>query len=544
MKRRFLVGILVVACIVSLCVPNVSASGSGYIGDMTWYFNSYTKTMYLERYSSSDGPMYSNHNTTGTYQDWIDFQDDIEHVVIESGFTTIASNAFYFLTNLKSVSIPDTVTKIYNSAFSRCYSLTDIVIPDGVTVIGDSAFANCSSLTSIVIPDSVTALGMNAFSDCTSLVSVTLPAVELPEKVFYNCEALESVTFTTSNEDARWEIGKNAFYDCHSLTEIVIPDGYRYVMDYAFWKCGSLLRVELPATMYSIESNAFYQCTNLKEVVLQDTLKYINSGAFMSCTSLESITIPAGVEKIENIFPECTALKEIYFVGDAPEFVDKAFRRLTLTAYYPYNNTTWTENVRQQYGGTVSWVASGLPLAIIQQPKDVKVAEGETATVTVEAQGDGLTYQWYYKNPKGDVFFLTNSFTGDTYSVVMNTSRSGRQIYCVITDKYGNSVTTDTVTLRMETGATELKIVKQPEDVTVAEGETATVTVEVQGDGLTYKWYYKNPKGDVFFLTNSFTGDTYSVVMNTSRSGRQIYCVITDQYGNTVTTNTVTLKMK
>jgi len=114
----------------------------------------------------------------------------------------------------------------------------------------------------------------------------------------------------------------------------------------------------------------------------------------------------------------------------------------------------------------------------------------------------------------------------------------------VITDKYGNSVTTDTVTLRMETGATELKITKQPEDVTVAEGETATVTVEVQGEGLTYKWYYKNPKGDVFFLTNSFTGDTYSVVMNTSRSGRQIYCVITDQYGNTVTTNTVTLKMK
>jgi len=174
----------------------------------------------------------------------------------------------------------------------------------------------------------------------------------------------------------------------------------------------------------------------------------------------------------------------------------------------------------------------------------VTVAEGETATVTVEVQGDGLTYKWYYKNPKGDVFFLTNSFTGDTYSVVMSSSRSGRQIYCVITDKYGNSVTTDTVTLRMETGATELKIVKQPEDVTVAEGETATVTVEAQGDGLTYKWYYKNPKGDVFFLTNSFTGDTYSVVMNTSRSGRQIYCVITDQYGNSVTSDTVTLKME
>ena len=41
---------------------------------------------------------------------------------------------------------------------------------------------------------------------------------------------------------------------------------------------------------------------------------------------------------------------------------------------------------------------------------------GEEFCVTVEAQGDGLQYQWYYR-------------------------KAGREIYCVITDAWGNTVT-------------------------------------------------------------------------------------------------------
>ena len=32
----------------------------------------------------------------------------------------------------------------------------------------------------------------------------------------------------------------------------------------------------------------------------------------------------------------------------------------------------------------------------------------------------------------------------------MSASRSGRQVYCVVTDKYGNSVKSNVVTLRMK----------------------------------------------------------------------------------------------
>lgn len=122
----------------------------------------------------------------------------------------------------------------------------------------------------------------------------------------------------------------------------------------------------------------------------------------------------------------------------------------------------------------------------------------------------------------------------------MSATRNGRRVYCVITDKYGNAVTSETVTLSMEY---QLMITKQPTSVIVEKGKTAKVTLEVMGDGLTYQWYYANPGSDEFKLTTSFTGNTYSVNMNDARNGRRVYCVITDQYGNQVVSEVITLGM-
>ena len=45
-------------------------------------------------------------------------------------------------------------------------------------------------------------------------------------------------------------------------------------------------------------------------------------------------------------------------------------------------------------------------------------------------------------------FMYTKTFAGNTYTIdAMTASRSGRQIYCVVTDAFGNSVTSDTVTI-------------------------------------------------------------------------------------------------
>lgn len=178
-------------------------------------------------------------------------------------------------------------------------------------------------------------------------------------------------------------------------------------------------------------------------------------------------------------------------------------------------------------------------LQIITQPVDAAVAEGQLAVVTLEVLGENLTYEWYYKDTTSNSF-SKSSLVGESYVAEMNQARSGRQIYCVVTDGKGATVTSDTVEIRI---ARNLQIITQPIDVTVAKGQQAVVKVEAVGEGLTYEWYYKDIKSKEFTKT-IITDASYSAEMNEVRNGRQLYCVITDAKGNTVTTNTVTIKMK
>ena len=177
-------------------------------------------------------------------------------------------------------------------------------------------------------------------------------------------------------------------------------------------------------------------------------------------------------------------------------------------------------------------------VSITKQPKDVQTQSGNTVKVTVKASGDGLKYQWYVKNA-GDAKFTKSSVTKATYSTKMRAAAQERQIYCVVTDAYGKTAKTKTVTLGMT-----VSITKQPQSVTVAEGETAKVTIKAIGDGLKYTWYFSDVDDATFKKTSTFKGNTYSVKMSEARDGRLVYCVITDAYGNKVATDVVSLKMK
>ena len=59
---------------------------------------------------------------------------------IKDGTKTIAEEAFYGCTRLKSITIPDSVIGVGGQAFIDCTSLTNVTIPASVTDIGDEAF--------------------------------------------------------------------------------------------------------------------------------------------------------------------------------------------------------------------------------------------------------------------------------------------------------------------------------------------------------------------------------------------------------------------
>ncbi len=210
--------------------------------------------------------------------------------------------------------------------------------------------------------------------------------------------------------------------------------------------------------------------------------------------------------------------------------------RGTVTAVAPGTTTIKATSSNGKYAECTVTVRSPRAVEITRQPIDQYAVNGEKATVSVAATGDGLTYQWYLKN-KTATKFSKSSVTSMTYSVTMSDTVDGRQLYCVVSDQYGNQATSDIATLYKYA---RLTVVTQPKDAMAVNGQKVSTSVTATGNGLSYQWYLKN-KTATKFSKSSVTSMTYSTTMSDTVDGRQVYCMITDQYGNTVTSNTVTL---
>ena len=105
--------------------------------------------------------------------------------------------------------------------------------------------------------------------------------------------------------------------------------------------------------------------------------------------------------------------------------------------------------------GTIIWSNAvklqilSAELKILTQPVNMTCANGATATFTVEAQGDGLKYQWYSSADGGETWtasYLTGYNTA-TFSFAVNATRASRLYKCVITDAGGNVVETNYVSV-------------------------------------------------------------------------------------------------
>ena len=196
--------------------------------------------------------------------------------------------------------------------------------------------------------------------------------------------------------------------------------------------------------------------------------------------------------------------------------------------------------VSDQYGNTLKTdtVTFKVPRPqITVQPESVTVPMGQDATVTVEATGEKLTYQWYYCN-KGKTKFQKSQQQTATYTAAMNSERDGRKLYCLIKDANGYSVKSETVTIQMR----KPQITRQPESGYAVAEETIHVSVEATGEDLCYQWYLCKP-GSSKFTATDVTTSTYSAVMSKSFSGSKVYCKITDSYGYSIKSKIATLKL-
>ena len=225
---------------------------------------------------------------------------------------------------------------------------------------------------------------------------------------------------------------------------------------------------------------------------------------------------------------------------------------LTLTAAANYDGRLYRCIVTDKYGKTVTSNAAKLSieksqatLKITGQPQDVKADVGSTTSVSVKAEGEGLKYQWQVSSSNGKRWGNTslagNKTTTLTFTVLSN--YEGRLFRCIVTDKNGNTVTSNAAKVSLGSLQTELKIVKQPEDVKAQAGNTVTFKVKAQGTGLTYQWQTSSSNGAKWGNT-SLAGNktaTLSFTAPANYDGRLYRCIITDANGNTVTSDAAKL---
>ena len=341
------------------------------------------------------GPMYDyivDYGGSGSKAPWNSYKDDITSVVIEYGATRIGNAAFYNLKQVTSISIPDSVSSIGNSAFFYCQKLSGIVIPEGVQAIERSAFNSCDALTSITLPQSLTSIGTLAFFGCHLLSEITFPEglQSIGTEAFSYCNKLTTVTIpknvssigsdafaSCSILKAIWVAPENGYYssDSHGILYdkaqtvlihvpvkikgfVEIPDTVTRITG-SFYGCDMLTGVTIPEGVTSIPAECFRSCDEMASASLPGSLTDIGEGAFEFCYALTSLTIPEKVTSVgAKAFYCCEALKSITFAGKAPTIGENAFYNVASDVFYQAGDTSWTESKRQNYGGSLNWIAT------------------------------------------------------------------------------------------------------------------------------------------------------------------------------------------
>ena len=368
---------------------------------------------------------------------------ELSNLVLPYSLEMIYAGIIRGCTSLKHIHIPASVRYIFH-AFSDCSSLEaitvdednswyrsdecgilyskdeteliqvpggyvgDYVIPDGVESISQDAFNGCVALTSIYISESVSDLDTYCFGGNTALGAIHIDA----NNPTYSSDE-EGIVY--NKEKTRLIIVPEAYSG-----DIYFPDTIRTIDSYAFLGKNRIKNIYIPASaddvsvpadevlegiwvdsenqtyssdergaLLSKDGTELYQVPGgtAGEYCIPDGIEIIDYGAFRSCTKVTKVIVPTiGCGFLGcSTFQECQALESLVFTGDAPEL---DYGRLatphTVTAYYPADNATWTETIRESFGYSITWVK----LYEIQEGKNAVVDLSTDSSLNIVIDAD------------------------------------------------------------------------------------------------------------------------------------------------------------
>jgi hypothetical protein len=420
---------------------------------------------------------------------------NLTNITLPESLTAIGEYAFRMCTGLTNITIPKNVTSIGRGTFDRCSSLTSITISDGVFSIGDCAFQDCTNLTSVIFPDSIASIGDAAFFGCSGLVSITLfdGMTSIGDHAFTDCSSLTDVYyFGTEEQFAAISDPIRPFttnVNIHYLTPLEIltqpadytgPIGskatfsveaegeelkYQWQMlSNDTWKNSSASGAKtskITFTISNIHDGMQYRCIvtdgygneEISEVAA------VHAGTVLEITGQpEDFTGPIGSKATFSVEAKGDGLKyqwQMLFNGvwKNSSALGAKTSTITFTISNMHDGMQYRCIVTDGYGNEeiseASIVHAGTVLEITGQPEDFTGPVGSTATFSIEAEGNDLTYQWQYYS-KGT--WINSSASGATTSMILfnvKSSHDGMQYRCVVTDSEGNEVISDVVTVHV-----------------------------------------------------------------------------------------------
>lgn len=230
--------------------------------------------------------------------------------------------------------------------------ITTVEIGSGVLEIGKYAFTYCGNLKNIVFASDgkLQTIGDYAFA-YTGLQKLNTPPslYTVGKLAFAYCRELETVRL----ENGVQKIQDFAFDGCAGIKRLALGASVTYVSYHAFPFFGTVEHLEVFTQHFSVSGK---NCLHLKTVLFAGDPR--SHFSLNPSPELTEVRIETKVDTIgANAFGTYSDVeKTMIFKTDAPKFDERAFSGMTVTVYYPADNSTWTEEVRQNYGGNVTWI--------------------------------------------------------------------------------------------------------------------------------------------------------------------------------------------
>ena len=222
----------------------------------------------------------------------------------------------------------------------------------------------------------------------------------------------------------------------------------------------------------------------INSIIIESGVTSIGDYAFSNCGSLEAVTIKDGVTSVgDYAFYNCYSLGAITFEGDAPAFGTSLFEFVNATAYYPAGNSTWTPEVRQNYGGNITWKTFGLVPGKITASDIVKSASDKIQTFSIGATRLG-TGKLSYSTTSTKVMVDSNgivvippNFVGEA-TITIEAAASGA---------YDKATKKITVTVNKTEGKLSAEDITFNANATKSQSKTIVVKDQLGNGKLTYK---------------------------------------------------------